>query len=367
MPKKGEIGSLVVDRQDGSKRWAFKHWHSLGTLLYPQDQKLFEGDLHGLIREWVLPGHTPDAGTLSASDGVIALGSCFAGHLRDYLDRAGVPSALLWIPADLNNSYAIRDFVSWCVSGRETARGFSYTRTDEGEIRKWTPAAERERYLDAIRGAGAFVFTFGLSEVWEDTETGGVFWRGIPQELFETGRYAFRLTTVEENEANIREIIELVRSVNPAATIVLTLSPVPLKATFRGISCITADCVSKATLRVALDRALAAELQNVYYWPSFEVVRWVGSNLPTSAYGAGDGRSRHVSPAIVAEIISAFLESFYTPAAVTELRARAARRAQDAGSKPRGGGAPHKGGERRPRLSGMTRRALSTVRRGLRP
>ena len=37
------------------------------------------------------------------------------------------------------------------------------------------------------------------------------------------------------------------------AAIVFTLSPIPLHATFRPISCMTANAVSKATLRVELD------------------------------------------------------------------------------------------------------------------
>ena len=39
----------------------------------------------------------------------------------------------------------------------------------------------------------------------------------------------------------------------PHASVVLTLSPVPLAATFRGVSCVTANAASKATLRAAVD------------------------------------------------------------------------------------------------------------------
>ena len=365
--KKGVIGSVTGNpRGGGSRRWALKHWHSLGAQVYPQEQRIFEESLPTLIRDWVLPGHVPEQGTLSASDGVIALGSCFARELRAFLERAGVSSGMFWVPSDLNNTYAIRDFVSWCVTGRETPRGFSYTRTEDGEIQEWTPEAERTRYRESLERAGAFVFTFGLAEAWEDKETGGVFWRGIPADLFDADRYVFRLTTVEENEENIRQIVELVRSVNQTAPIVLTLSPVPLKATFRGISCLTADCVSKATLRVALDRVIEAKPDNVYYWPAFEVVRWVGSNLPSAAFGVDDGRSRHVSRTLVTEIIAAFLGAFYTPAAVAELHARVIEREQ---SKPRKSSETRGKATRRPRArraSAATQRVLQVLRGGSR-
>ena len=262
---------------------------------------------------------------LSIDDSVITVGSCFARELRSYLQELGFESKSFWVPAGLNNSFAILDFVSWCVTGQETGRGFRYDETDEREIREWKPEHEREEYLLGLRNAGAFVFTLGLAEVWQDRRTGEVFWRGVPQSIFDAERHEFRLSTVEENEENLTQIIHLIRSVNPSAPIVLTLSPVPLAATFRGISCVTADCVSKSVLRVALDRVIAQELESVYYWPSFEIVRWLGSHLPWRLYGTEDHHTRVVPKYIVAEIIDAFVEAFYTPAAVSELRAARGR------------------------------------------
>ena len=68
-----------------------------------------------------------------------------------------------------------------------------------GEIEEWKPEEERAGYHDLFAEAGAFVFTFGLAEVWQDRETGGVFWRGVPDSIFDSDRHVFRLTTVEEN------------------------------------------------------------------------------------------------------------------------------------------------------------------------
>ena len=87
----------------------------------------------------------------------------------------------------------------------------------------------------------------------------------------------------------------------------------------------TADCVSKSVLRVALDRVMSRELEGVYYWPSFEIVRWCGAHLPWRSYGLDDRNPRHVSRYLVAEIIDAFVESFYTPAAAAELSGRRGR------------------------------------------
>jgi hypothetical protein len=319
----GEFGSLAAEfRRRGPTSWATHRWHDLGASAYPAKAELFEGALPGLIREWVLRGHKPLVGTLEAQDSLITLGSCFALELRKYLTQVGFSAKNFWIPSGLNNTFAILDFVAWCITGQETGSGFRYDRTDEGEIREWTPEAERERYREGLEQAGAFVFTLGLAEVWEDKETGGVFWRGVPEEIFDADRHVFRLTTAEQNEANLVRIVELIRSANPAAPIVLTLSPVPLKATFRDVSCVSADCVSKATLRLSLDRVMSRGLEGVYYWPSFEIVRWLGAHYPWPAFGVDDGNARRVDSYLVSVIIDAFVEAFYTPAAVAELRAK---------------------------------------------
>ena len=104
----------------------------------------------------------------------------------------------------------------------------------------------------------------------------------------------------------------------------LTLSPVPLKATFREISCMSADCVSKSVLRVAIDQVMADRPAGVYYWPSFEIVKSAGPSLPWPAYGFDDRNPRHVTRYLVSEIVDAFVESFYSPVTVTAMRTRQA-------------------------------------------
>ncbi|HKP18578.1 MAG TPA: GSCFA domain-containing protein [Gaiellaceae bacterium] len=302
-------------------------WHDDDVNFYPDEEELYD-NLPRLIRESLLLGHRPPEGTLAADATIITTGSCFAVNLRKHLARAGVAALSIHVPTGLNNTFAVLDFLSWCVTGSQTGRGFRYDRTEDGAIREWTPVEERERYLEAIRDAGGFVVTLGLAEVWEDRESGGVFWRGVPEEIFDAGRHVFRLSTVEENEKNLVEIVEVIRSVCPTQPIVFTLSPVPLKATFRDISCVSADCVSKSTLRVAIDRVAGRGLDNVYYWPSFEVVRWIGPALKQRMYGIPN--MRHVKGNVVAAILDAFIDSFWTPEGAAELRRRAAADASEA-------------------------------------
>jgi hypothetical protein len=321
-----DIGVLTKRNYATGKRvWTSgSEWHAADATFYPSDQRVFVGDLGPLIRDYIVPGHVPPAPVLGLDDEVITLGSCFARELRAFLGEAGLAARRFRVPEGLNNTYALADFFSWCVTGAETGRGFRYDRLASGEIAEWAPESERQVYREAFAEAGAFVFTIGLAEVWEDRETGGVFWRGVPKSIFEAGRHVSRLTTVEENLANMRRLTELVREVNEHAPVVFTLSPVPLQATFRGISCMTADCVSKSVLRVAVDQLMSDRRDGVYYWPSFEVVRWAGAHYDYRAYGFHDNKPRHVTRYLVGQIIDAFIESYYRPEAVASMRGRRA-------------------------------------------
>jgi len=91
----------------------------------------------------------------------------------------------------------------------------------------------------------------------------------------------------------------------PNVSIVLTLSPAPLAATFRPVSCITANAVSKASLRVAIDELMRdrADDPKLFYFPSYEMVTSV---LP-NAY---EDDLRHPTPATVATIMQLFKRYF---------------------------------------------------------
>jgi hypothetical protein len=314
----GFVGHLVPHGPDTVHGWGQHRWHADEVQVFPVAFEIYD-DIPRLFRDFVLPGHLPERPLLAVGDTVVTLGSCFAQELREVLEKAQFGSSSFWIPSGLNNTYALLDFVSWATTGSATHRGFRYERSAGGEIVEWQPEAEQAAYQEHFRQAGAFVFTLGLSEVWLDRVTGQVFWRGVPEQVYDEGRHEFRLTTVDENAANIRELIRLVRAASPDAPIVVTLSPVPLLGTFRGMSCMTADCVSKSVLRVAIDTVLSERPAGVYYWPSFELVKWAGPAFDWRVYGQD---ARHVHRYLVQCIVGAFVEHFYGPDAARLLRDR---------------------------------------------
>jgi len=311
MLKGTEVGSLTASREgSGPASWPETAWHKGKAIHYPKQSAIFD-NLKECIESNILIGHKPNAPLLNKDSRLTTIGSCFAAELRHFLSDVNLSSNSFWVPSGLNNTFALRDFISWCATGKETSSGYRYERKSDGSVADWIPNDSQQEYFEHLQQTDAFVFTLGLSEVWEDIQTGKVFWRGIPEQIFETNRHNFRQTTVQENAENLKDIVALIRSINPKAHIIFTLSPVPLKATFNQHSCVTSDCVSKSTLRIAINEAMQNDSTNLWYWPSFEIVKWMGCHLPYPVYGTDDGNVRHVSRHVVIQIIESFINAFY--------------------------------------------------------
>jgi hypothetical protein len=89
--------------------------------------------------------------------------------------------------------------------------------------------------------------------------------------------------------------------------IILTLSPALLTTASNKGSCVQADCLSTSTLRLTADNiSNEFSLNGIFYWPSFEVFRWVGSNISELKEG-DDSASWHVTEKKVNKTILSFL------------------------------------------------------------
>jgi hypothetical protein len=309
--KKHLNNATMLGTDASNKSWPTQ-WYSDGVSQYPLDANEISSDIANVARKFILPGHVPDEPIISSNGDILTLGSCFAKVLREYMVKNKMSAYNVWIPSGLHNTYAIYDFLHWVYTGANTGEGFRYDRVDNGNIADWTPSIEHKSYQDAFTSANAVVLTIGLAETWRDKHSGKVFWRGIPNNMFDKERHEFHLSSVEENADNLEKTIRMINkhSKNKDMPIILTLSPIPLKGTFRDISCMTSDCVSKSTLRVAIDLVMRKKYKNVYYWPSFEIVKNLGCHLDTRVFGKDTNVTRHVNREVSSEIVSLFMEKF---------------------------------------------------------
>lgn len=232
-------------------------------------------------RRFVLHGWAPEAPMIRPETQVTAFGSCFAANISEWLssrhynvvgDGEDAKSAYVVACGEgMVNSFVIRQQFEWAWEDRRFDQPLwhGYDAEDYG----YDPVvqAETRRIFDETE---FFILTFGLSEVWYDEPTGEVFWRTIPKDAYDPERHRFRVSTVAENKDNLHAIYRLIRRHRPDAKIMFTLSPIPLIATFRDDSCISANSVSKAVLRVAIDEVLreVGDEGHLYYWPSYEFV-----------------------------------------------------------------------------------------------
>ena len=144
--------------------------------------------------------------------------------------------------------------------------------------------ANRAIHLAAVRAAveqmSVFVYTLGLTEAWIDKRDGATFplAPGVAGGAFDEALFAFKNFTVADVIQDMQWSIDFIRARNPAAKLILTVSPVPLNATALDRHVFTATTYSKAVLRVAAE-ALAAGNPLCDYFPSYEII--------TSPYSRG--------------------------------------------------------------------------------
>lgn len=269
--------------------------------IWPRQARQF-ADLEQLIRDFVLPGSAPAEPILTPASRVVTLGSCFAEHIANSLHEQGVDVFFRKRGEAIDNLYATRHLLEWAAGERSLSDDVSGG--DGGVL-----------YRNRFETADVVILSLGVSAAYFDRSTGEFVLAGAS--VFDKGQLAqscdFRMISLQENVENLHRIIQLIRGFNRATRLVLTVSPVPLAATFDRLSAVQADSVSKSTLRLAAETVVRAQVAGVYYWPSFEIVRWLGAHLQGGyppVFGADDGASRHVSLWLVRLIIRLFLETF---------------------------------------------------------
>jgi len=315
-PKRVHIGDSAGPtfefEVDGLSQKAHKTWFRGEHCNYnPNLENMRDTDA---VTDHVLAGWIPAEPTITHKTNIIAFGSCFATHITNWLanrefnllnrkDGAWGETYIARFGEGMANSHAILQQFEWALEGKAFTEELWHDKNansyDDNE-------AIRLHTKSALLASDFFIITLGLSEVWCDKASGDVFWRAVPQDKYDPEKHVFRVSSHSENLANIQRIYQLIRAHRPKAKVMFTLSPVPLVATFRPVSCITANAASKAILRSALDEFLRAQQPtdaNLHYWPSYEIAMDVFSNRWC------DDR-RHIKPKILDFIMTAFEHSW---------------------------------------------------------
>ncbi len=263
---------------------------------------------------------------------IATAGSCFAQHISRVLDESGYRYLVTEtegegagvFPARFGNIYSPRQLLQTFERAYAVFRPVdrAWRRDDGAFVDPFRPRIQPEGFpsAEAVEAARAghfaavremfetcsvFIFTLGLTEAWVSTRDGAVFPLAPGVAGGEPGEgYAFHNFTVEEMAADLRAFVRKLRVVNQDVRVILTVSPVPLVATYEPRHVLVSTTYSKSALRVTADMVAASE-PGVCYFPSYEIITGPQAR---GRYFAEDLRT--ITPEGVERVMGVFKRSF---------------------------------------------------------
>ncbi len=288
--------------------------------------------------------------TITPRDRIATAGSCFAQHIARTLVRQGFGYLVTeagpedrgygLYPARFGNLYSVRQLLQLFRRAYALFEPLdeAWTRPDGALVDPFRPQvepagfadiaalrADRATHLAAVRRmfetCDVFVFTLGLTEAWVSGVDGAVFplAPGVvasPQH----GDIGFHNFGVAEMVADFQAFLADLRLVNAGVRVILTVSPVPLIATFEDRHALVATAYSKAVLRVVAEEVSRAD-PAVAYFPSYEIITGHHTGY---RFFAPDLRS--VTPQGVDRVMALFARHYLDAAAPVAPRVTAAPR-----------------------------------------
>jgi hypothetical protein len=247
------------------------------------------------------PAFTPHF-RLEPGQRIFTIGSCFARGIEVALEQRGfdIPTRAFTVdkgewggdPTAVLNNYvpqAIAPHIRWAFGHEKFDVDLHCAEVRPGRYIdlqlpmgfRPMPAeaviARRERLNALYRSLAdctAVFITLGLIEAWFDKKSQSYVNCPPPKSTVKAEGDRFELHVLEYNQVlqSMRDLIALFDQVcKPGYRILLTVSPVPLTATFTDQDVAIANTYSKAVLRAATE-AIVAEYDHVEYYPSYETV-----------------------------------------------------------------------------------------------
>lgn len=247
--------------------------------------------------------------TVSKKESVSTAGSCFAQHISRRISRLGYQYLVTedradlspdertaagygMFPARFGNIYTTVQLLQLFEEafGDRSTSSKAWQRPDGRYVDPLRQQVEpsgfatpncvkqdRAQHLQCVRRmfeqADVFIFTLGLTEAWRSRVDGTVFSAapGVIGGAFDPNRHEFVNFSVEETYAALRDFLTKFHAVNSRVKVLLTVSPVPLIATYEDRLVLSSNIYSKSVLRVAADMALRNHAW-VDYFPSYEII-----------------------------------------------------------------------------------------------
>lgn len=137
--------------------------------------------------------------------------------------------------------------------------------------------AARKEHFASVRQLfetlDVFIFTLGLTESWRNKHDGAVYplAPGVVAGVLNEEIHEFVNFTVADVVEDMNLFIKRLSQVNPNAKMLITVSPVPLIATYEDRHVLVSTTYSKSVLRAAADEIVQKNVQCEYF-PSYEII-----------------------------------------------------------------------------------------------
>ena len=128
---------------------------------------------------------------------------------------------------------------------------------------------------EVFKNSEIIVITIGQNECWMDREKGFVWGIMPPLDIYKSKKERFFIESpsIENNILSLGNSLKLIKKANDKVKFIITVSPVPSGATFTDANVINRSFLNKCILRYVVNHIVEkSEDQNVYYYPSFEMV-----------------------------------------------------------------------------------------------
>jgi len=130
-----------------------------------------------------------------------------------------------------------------------------------------------ECFLSSIEKSDVFVFTLGLTERWINKKHGFEYsiCPGTTEGIYDESEHQFENLDFPQVRKSLASALQKIKDRNKKIKVLLTVSPVPLVATYENRHVLVSTMESKSTLR-SVAGMLAKKRKYVDYFPSYEII-----------------------------------------------------------------------------------------------
>ena len=309
--------------------------------IYPHCADEFSTEIAFLDAAFGMARH----GLISKQTSVLTIGSCFATNIAKFLAGKHYNVERFSMAEDLNSPFSNAKLLSVCAADHAEQERFlkhwigAVYPSEVNHEEQVSLELERLTSLHRLLKSSEFlivtcgnVIDYFIPEGLDGFHLGpwvapkflsigsdeAIGSRAYVTNKFKEAGAVFRMGNYQETQQAMEAQYRAIRAINPTAHLLFTLSPVPIDSAI-GIhqnprmGAVEMDCISKSSLRVALAERMQIWSESdtaLHYFPSFEIVRWIGACMEGRIFGAQDAASRHVSQEILSGVYRYFLHKY---------------------------------------------------------